>query len=316
MTGEFRHEPVMLAEILDVFAAVPAGWLVDMTLGGGGHSRRLLEERPDCRLLGLDQDLAALAAATSRLSPYGERAVICHTRFDSLSDVMAAHSIDHVSGVLFDLGVSSHQFDEGERGFSYRFDGPLDMRMNPTLGRTAADVVNEYSLDDLTRVLREYGDERFAYRIANALVAHRPIRSTGELAEIVRAAIPAAARRTGGHPAKRTFQALRIEVNQELDVLPEALNQAIDAASIGGRVAVLSYHSGEDRIVKRTFRTAASGGCRCPQGYPCGCGAVATVRIVRPEKRVPSTSEIERNPRAASAILRVAEKITVPGDAQ
>ena len=316
MTGEFRHEPVMLAEILEVFAGVPTGWLVDMTLGGGGHSRRLLEERPDCRILGLDQDLVALAAATTNLAPVAERVVTRHARFDSLSDVMTTLSIDHVSGILFDLGVSSHQFDEGERGFSYRFDGPLDMRMNPTTGRTAAEVVNEYSLDDLARVLREFGDERFAFRIAKSLVAHRPIRTTGELAEIVRAAIPAAARRTGGHPAKRTFQALRIEVNQELDVLAEALVQAIDAAAPGGRVAVLSYHSGEDRIVKHAFRTAATGGCTCPAGYPCGCGAVATARIVRPEKRVPSRVEIERNPRAASAILRVVEKINVVGDAQ
>ena len=316
MTGEFRHEPVMLAEILEVFAEVPAGWLVDMTLGGGGHSRRLLEERPDCRLLGLDQDLAALAAATANLAPYAERVVTSHARFDSLLDVMSTLSIDHVSGVLFDLGVSSHQFDVGERGFSYRFDGPLDMRMNPTTGRTAADVVNEYSLDDLTRVLREFGDERFAYRIAKSLVAHRPVRTTGELADIVREAIPAAARRTGGHPAKRTFQALRIEVNQELEVLSQALQQAIEAASVGGRIAVLSYHSGEDRIVKQAFRSAATGGCTCPAGYPCGCGAVAVARIVRPEKRQPSRAEVERNPRAASAILRVVEKVNVAGSAQ
>jgi 16S rRNA (cytosine1402-N4)-methyltransferase len=287
-----------------------------MTLGGGGHSRRLLEERPDCRLLGLDRDQEALAAAGAVLAPFGERVVTRHARFDSLSVVMASLAIDRVSGVLFDLGVSSHQFDEGARGFSYRFDGPLDMRMDPSAGRTAADVVNGYDVEDLARVLREHGDERFAFRIAKALVASRPVTSTAQLAEIVRAAIPAAARRTGGHPAKRTFQAIRIEVNQELDVLPVALEQAIDSLAVGGRVAVLSYHSGEDRIVKQAFRRAASGGCTCPAGYPCGCGAVATGRIVRPEKRVPSAAEQERNPRAASAILRVLEKIKVAEVAQ
>ena len=316
MNGEFRHEPVMLAEIIEVFSGVPAGWLVDMTLGGGGHSRRLLEERPDCRLLGLDRDQEALAAAGAVLAPFGERVITRHARFDSLSVVMASLAIDRVSGVLFDLGVSSHQFDEGARGFSYRFDGPLDMRMDPSAGRTAADVVNGYDVEDLARVLREHGDERFAFRIAKALVAHRPVTTTAQLAEIVRAAIPAAARRTGGHPAKRTFQAIRIEVNQELDVLPVALEQAIDALDVGGRVAVLSYHSGEDRIVKQVFRRAASGGCSCPAGYPCGCGAIATGRIVRPEKRVPTAVEQERNPRAASAILRVLEKIKVAEVAQ
>lgn len=312
MNREFRHEPVMLEDIVSVFAEVPAGWLVDMTLGGGGHSRRLLAERPDCQLLGLDRDLEALAAARAVLAPFGDRVVTRHARFDSLDVVMADLSINAVSGVLFDLGVSSHQFDEGDRGFSYRFDGPLDMRMDTsgsTGDLTASAVVNGYDVDDLTRVLRDHGDERFARRIAQAIVSARPVMGTAELAEIVRNAIPAAARRTGGHPAKRTFQAIRIEVNAELEVLPNALDAAIEALAPGGRVAVLSYHSGEDRIVKERFRRAASGGCTCRPGLPCGCGAIPTARLVRPEKRLPSKSEQEHNPRAASAILRVVEKL-------
>jgi 16S rRNA (cytosine1402-N4)-methyltransferase len=309
MSEGFRHEPVMLREIVETFSVVPAGWLVDMTLGGGGHAGRLLGERPDCRLLGLDRDPEALAAAQRALAPFGDRVVLRHVRFDSLTSVMAALGIDQVSGVLFDLGVSSHQFDRGERGFSYRHDGPLDMRMDTTGGWSAADVVNGYSADELARVIFEYGDERFARRIADAIVAARPVETTVQLAEIVRAAIPAAARRHGGHPAKRTFQAIRIEVNAELEALPSALDQAIAATAVGGRVAVLSYHSGEDRIVKAHFRRAASGGCSCPSGLPCVCNAIRTVRVVRPEKRTASSAEIAANPRASSAILRVAEKI-------
>lgn len=309
--ARFRHEPVMLEEIVNVFAEVPPGWLVDATLGGAGHARRLLNERPDCRLLGLDRDLEALAAARSVLDPFGDRVVTRHVRFDLLETVMAALAIDHVSGVLFDLGVSSPQLDESERGFSYRQDGPLDMRMDGTASWTASDVVNGYAEAHLARVLAENGDERFARRIAAAIVLARPIETTGQLAELVRSAIPAATRRRGGHPAKRTFQAIRIEVNQELAVLPMAIDQALAATTPGGRVAVLSYHSGEDRIVKERFRRAVTGGCVCPPGLPCVCDAVRTVRIVRPEKRTPGAVEIERNRRAASAILRVVERIEV-----
>ena len=316
MTREFRHEPVMLEEIVEVFAEVPPGWLVDMTLGGGGHTHRLLERRPDCRVLGLDRDQEALASARARLAVFGERLVARHARFDSLTAVMAELAIEEVSGVLFDLGVSSHQLDAAERGFSYRHDAPLDMRMDASSGVSAADVVNGYDEADLARVIHTYGDERFARRIARAIVAARPVRSTGMLAEIVRAAIPAATRRQGGHPAKRTFQAIRIEVNAELAILPSAIDQAIAATTPGGRVAVLSYHSGEDRIVKERFRTASTGACTCPSGYPCVCGAVPMVRIVRPEKRVPGAAEQERNPRAASAILRVVERVTPAGGAQ
>ncbi len=306
---EFRHLPVMATEVAEAFASVPPGVLVDATLGGGGHAALLLDRRPDCTLLGLDRDPAALAAAGARLARFGDRAVLRHARFDHLERVMTDLRLDHVAGVLFDLGVSSPQLDRPERGFSYRTAGPIDMRMDPTEAWSAADVVNGYTAKELARVLREHGDERFADRIATAIVAARPIEDTVQLAEIVRTAIPAATRRTGGHPAKRTFQALRVEVNRELEILPTALGAAIDACGPGGRVAVLSYHSGEDRITKAAFRQAATGGCTCPPGLPCACGAVRTVRIVRPEYRAPSVSERAETPRAESARLRIAERM-------
>jgi len=213
-----------------------------------------------------------------------------------------------VSGVLFDLGVSSPQLDRGDRGFSYRNEGPLDMRMDSERQWSADDVVNGYSEAELTTTIRKYGDERFASRIARAIVAARPIQTTSELAEIVTTAIPAAVRRTGGHPAKRTFQAIRIEVNEELDVLPEALDQAIEATVPGGRIAVLSYHSGEDRIVKERF-TSSAGACDCPDDLPCVCGAIQTVRLVRGIRKRPSEAEQSDNRRARSARLRVVERI-------
>jgi len=307
----FLHRPVMADEVTAAFAAVPPGVLVDATLGGGGHAALLLAQRPDCRLLGLDRDPSALRAAGERLAPFGDRVVLRHARFDRLAVVMDELDLPSLSGVLFDLGVSSPQLDRPERGFSYRADGPIDMRMDPSEPWSGADVVNGYDQRRLARVLREYGDERFADRIASAIVAARPIETTVELAEIVRTAIPAAARRTGGHPAKRTFQAIRIAVNGELDMLPDALGQAIDALAPGGRVAVLSYHSGEDRLVKAAFRSAATGDCTCPPGLPCACGAVRTVRIVRPEHREPSAAEMTANRRAESARLRVVEKLEV-----
>jgi 16S rRNA (cytosine1402-N4)-methyltransferase len=210
---------------------------------------------------------------------------------------------------LFDLGVSSPQLDRAERGFSYRNDAPLDMRMDTSQAWSGDDVVNGYSEAELTRVLFENGDERFAPRIARAIVASRPIESTAELAGIIVAAIPAAARRTGGHPAKRSFQAIRIEVNRELEILPDALDEAIKATVVGGRIAVLSYHSGEDRIVKERFRSAETGDCICPPNLPCVCGALRTVRIVRRVPRTPSADEVAGNRRAASARLRVVERI-------
>jgi len=214
-----------------------------------------------------------------------------------------------VAGVLFDLGVSSPQFDRAERGFSYRLEAPLDMRMDQRQARSAADVVNATDETELARILRVHGDERYASRIARSIVAARPITTTTALADVVRDAIPAPARRRGGHPAKRTFQALRIEVNDELAVLPDALDQAIDALAPGGRCVVLSYHSGEDRIVKSRFRDAATGGCTCPPGLPCQCGATPRVRELRPLKRRPTAVEVESNRRSESAVLRAVEKV-------
>jgi 16S rRNA (cytosine1402-N4)-methyltransferase len=222
---------------------------------------------------------------------------------------MEALSVDHLSGVLFDLGVSSPQLDRTERGFSYRHEAPLDMRMDQREPWTASDIVNGYDESQLAQALRRHGDERFAVRIARAIVAARPVETTTQLAEIVVAAIPAAARRTGGHPAKRTFQAIRIELNRELEVLPAALDLAIERTVEGGRIAVLSYHSGEDRIVKQRMRFAETGGCVCPPELPCVCDAVQTVRVVRGIPKTPSEAERTTNPRARSARLRVVERV-------
>jgi 16S rRNA (cytosine1402-N4)-methyltransferase len=269
----------------------------------------LLDAHPHLKVLGIDRDADALAIARERLARFGDRVATVQRRFDHLASAMEALSIDTLSGALFDLGVSSPQLDRAERGFSYRLDAPLDMRMDQSEAWTAGDIVNGYASADLSRVLRRYGDERFAERIARAIVAARPIETTMQLAEVVVAAIPAAARRVGGHPAKRTFQALRIELNRELEILPEAIDRAIEHTVPGGRVAVLSYHSGEDRIVKEQMRLGVTGGCECPSDLPCVCGAVRTVRIVRGVPRTPSANEQERNPRSRSARLRVVERL-------
>ena len=254
---------------------------------------------------------ASRAASAPLLDDFPGRVAIVAARFDRLAEVVADHAgTDPVVGVLFDLGVSSPQLDRGERGFSYRQEAPLDLRMARTSGRTADDVVNTYPEAELAAVLRDFGDERFAGRIARAVVAARPIASTVELAEIVRDAIPAAARRRGGHPAKRTFQAIRIEVNRELEILPGAIDQGIEVLAPGGRIAVLAYHSGEDRIVKDRLRQAETGGCTCPPNLPCVCGAVATVRLLKRGGWTPTAAEIAENPRAESARLRAAERVT------
>ncbi|MEY4362550.1 MAG: S-adenosyl-L-methionine-dependent methyltransferase MraW [Actinomycetota bacterium] len=304
----FEHQPVMVAEIVDAFASVPSGCVLDATLGGGGHARALLDSRSDLSILGLDRDEAAIAAARSALANFGDRVRFAHVRFDELDAAMDAQGVSELSGALFDLGVSSHQFDEGERGFSYRSDAPLDMRMDRREGRSAQHFVNESSEQELANLLRDFADERFAGRIARAICAARPISTTTELAEIIASAIPAPARRRGGHPAKRSFQALRIAVNRELEVLPVALDKAIERTAAGGRIVVLSYHSGEDRIVKERFRFHSTGGCACPTELPCACGARPTVKIVR-SPRKPSDAEQKSNPRSSSARLRVAEAL-------
>ena len=305
----FEHRPVMVDEVVELFRSVPSGTVVDATVGGGGHAAAILDAVSHASLLGLDRDADAIEAARVSLARFGNRVELRHVRFDALTETMNELALDTIAGALFDLGVSSPQFDRADRGFSYRLDAPLDMRMDTRQPRTAADIVNEDDESEITRLLRAHSDERYAKRIAHAIVAARPILTTTQLADVVRDAIPAPARRRGGHPAKRTFQALRIEVNDELAVLPDALDQAIDALAPGGRCAVLSYHSGEDRIVKARFRAAATGGCTCPPGLPCQCGATPLVRELRPLKRRSTAAEIEANPRSESAVLRAVEKL-------
>lgn len=320
MNQTFEHQPVMTSEVVELFAPVPAGLVVDATVGGGGHATALLTARHDITLLGIDRDPMAVEAATEALAGFVDRAVIRRGRFDALTQMVAdasRHFAEHtgrfgspeLSGVLFDLGVSSPQLDIAERGFSYRRDAPLDMRMDPTSGRTAADVVNQLDEDTLAGLFADNGEARFARRIARAIVAARPFTSTGELAEVVRTAIPAATRRTGGHPARRVFQAIRIAVNEELDQLQRALLDALDLLRPGGRCVVISYHSGEDRLVKSTFARMASGDCQCPPGLPCVCGADPQFRLVSRGARRPRADEVARNHRAEAARLRVIERL-------
>lgn len=304
--ADFSHQPVMVREIVEAFAPVPAGFVYDATVGGAGHAEALLRAHPHLGILGIDRDSEALEAATRRLAPFGDRVKLQHRRFDDVDVAVEGAGLTEISGALFDLGVSSFQFDTGRRGFSYRHDAPLDMRMDVRDPLTAANIVNEWSEEDISLVLQNLGDERFARRIARAIVAARPIRTTGELAALVAAAIPAPARRRGGHPAKRTFQALRIAVNGELDILPTALDRAIRRTATGGRVLVLSYHSGEDRLVKERFAFHVTGGCTCPEHLPCACGARPSARRLRLPSR-PSESERAVNPRSNSARLRAVE---------
>ena len=316
---DFTHRPVMVDEIVDLLGPVPAGIIVDATIGGGGHSRALLLAHPQLSIIGLDRDPIAVEAGRTSLESFGPRAIVRHARFDDLQRELEAAGAHAISGALFDLGVSSPQLDRPERGFSYRESGPLDMRMNPDDRLTAADIVNRAPELELARLFRENGEGKFGGRIARAIVQARPIETTVELADIVRAAIPAATRRTGGHPAKRVFQGIRIAVNGELDALRPALDAAINALVPGGRIVVLSYHSGEDKIVKGTFRDAETGGCVCPPGLPCVCGAIPTLKLLNRSARRPAAAEVAENPRAESARLRAAEKLATdpatPADA-
>jgi 16S rRNA (cytosine1402-N4)-methyltransferase len=306
----FDHRPVLVDEVVTLLAPSPPGVLLDATLGGAGHARAVLDAASHLSLLGLDQDAVAVEAARAALRPYGPRAQVAQARFDRVPEVLASFGVDGLAAALFDLGVSSPQLDRADRGFSYRQEGPLDMRMDQSRSLSAADVVNEWSERSLAELFGDNGEPRFARRIARAVVAARPIRSTTELADVVRTAIPAATRRTGGHPARRVFQAVRIAVNQELDVLPETLDAVMAALVPGGRCAVISYHSGEDRIVKERFRHGATGGCQCPPGLPCVCGAVPTVRLLTRRPVRPSAGEIDANRRAESARLRAVERFT------
>ena len=307
-----RHVPVLAGRVTELL--VPAltrygAVLVDATLGRAGHARALLNACPGLILIGIDADLAAIEAARDILAPYAARVMLVHARYDEIPAIVASSGHERIAGLLFDLGVSSPQLDEADRGFAYAQDAPLDMRMDRTRHRTAADVVNGYPAAELARVLREYGEERFAHRIADAIVRERasePIASTMKLSAIVRDAIPAATRRTGGNPAKRTFQALRIEVNDELGALRRALPAALDLLAVGGRVAVLAYHSLEDRIVKREL--AARSKDQTPPGLPVPVAPPELRLLTRGAER-PGEAEVAINPRAASARLRAAERI-------
>lgn len=314
--SRFEHQPVLWREVVELLRPVPTGLVVDATVGGGGHAAAILETRPDLAVLGLDVDEEAVGAAHERLARFGRRAVVRHARFDSLAAEVARWTPPmRVVGVLFDLGVSSPQLDRPDRGFSYRFDGPLDMRMDRHAQRTAADVVNDASEAELARLFAEHGEGRLARRLARAVVAARPLESTAALAAVVAAAVPPARRRRG-HPARRVFQALRVVVNDELATLERTLPTALDLLAPGGRCIAIAYHSGEDRIVKAAFRQAATGGCRCPAGLPCGCGAVPTVRLLGAGARKPSAEEVDRNPRAESARLRACERLALGPDAR
>jgi len=302
MAHSFDHIPVLRDEVVALFGPVPAGLLVDATVGGGGHSAALLEAHPGLTVLGLDRDTMALSAAEERLVGFGDRVRLVHSPFSALAQVMDGVE-GPVVGVLFDLGVSSPQLDLADRGFSFRNDAPIDMRMDQSEGATAGELVNTMSEGELARLFRQNGEGRLAGRIAHAVVAARPLVSTSQLADVVAAAVPAAVRRKG-HPARRVFQALRIEVNDELGQLAAALPDALAALTVGGRCAVISYHSGEDRLTKQLFADAATGGCTCPPGLPCVCGARPEFELVFRGARKASAYEIAANRRSESARLR------------
>lgn len=320
--GGAGHVPVLLHRCLDLIApavtAASAPVAADATLGLGGHAAALLDAHPGLRMIGLDRDPQALDLAAQRLAGHAQRLDAVHATYDRLAEVLARLGIGEVHAVLFDLGVSSLQLDDPERGFAYARDAALDMRMDPTAGPTAADVVNTYPVAELTRVLREYGEERFAQRIATAIATERerrPFDTSARLVDLLYRAVPAATRRTGGHPAKRTFQALRVEVNAELDVLRAAVPAALDVLAVGGRLVVLSYHSLEDRIVKRALAKLATS--RTPPGLPVELpGHGPQLRLLTRGAEQATPEEIESNPRAASVRLRAAERIAPAGPAQ
>ena len=311
---DFQHIPVLLAPVLDLLAETPGTRFVDATLGGGGHSQALLARRPDIRLLGLDRDPAAIAAATERLRPFGDRLTAVQATFSSLEQVVHDHGWSQIDALLMDIGVSSPQLDLPERGFSFRFDGPLDMRMDPSHGPTAADLLNTLPERELADILYRYGEERRSRQVAAEIVRRRrecPWARTGELAELLERVV-GRAHQHGLPPATRCFQALRIAVNDELGELERTLRQAVRLVAVGGRIAVITFHSLEDRIVKQFFREQAAS-CTCPPGLPvCVCGKVSTLRILTPKPLTASEQELQDNPRAACAKLRAATVIQNP----
>ncbi len=309
---EFRHKSVLLEESIDALCIKPDGIYVDGTLGGGGHSYEICRRlSPKGRLIGIDQDEAAIEAATRRLAEFGDQVTIIRANYRDMRRELAGLGITSVDGVVLDLGVSSYQLDEASRGFTYRENAPLDMRMDQRQTQTAKDIVNEYSEMELYRVIRDYGEERFAKNIARHIVSARKektLETTGELIDVIKAAIPMKMRAVGGHPAKRTFQAIRIELNQELEVLEQSLDDMIEALNDGGRICVITFHSLEDRIVKEKFRQNENP-CTCPKEFPvCVCGRKPKGRVITRKPIVPSAQELEENKRAKSSKLRVFER--------
>ena len=310
---EFKHIPVLFHEIMDIMAPQPGEVFVDCTLGGGGHSRGFLERMgDDGRLIGIDQDTNALQAAGANLAEFGDRVTYVHSNYNNLDEILNTYAPDGVDGILFDIGVSSHQLDEKDRGFSYMQDAPLDMRMNQSQSFSAWDVVNTYSEEELHRIIKEYGEERWAKRVAQLIVEFRkekPVETTGELVDIIKRAIPQGAREEGSHPAKRTFQAIRIEVNDELGVLTRTISVAAKHLKKGGRLGIISFHSLEDRIVKEQFRYLASD-CICPPELPfCQCDKVSEVKILTRKPVTATKEELEANSRSKSAKFRAVVKI-------
>lgn len=309
---EFTHKPVLLAECIEALHIRPEGIYVDGTLGRAGHSREIAQRLTTGRLVCIDRDQAAIDAAQERLAPWMDRVTLVHSNFDRVSEILAELDIPGVDGMLFDLGVSSPQLDDASRGFSYMHDAPLDMRMDATAPLTAYDVVNTWSYEELRRILFEYGEERYAPAIAGAICRSRgltPIETTLQLVDVIKSAMPASALREKQHPAKRSFQAVRIAVNDELGAVDRMIQAAVPRLTTGGRLAVISFHSLEDRIVKNGFAAFAKG-CTCPPDFPvCVCGKKPVVRLVNRKPIVSGETELNENPRARSAKLRVAEKL-------
>lgn len=309
---EFTHKPVLLAECIEALHIRPEGIYVDGTLGRAGHSREIAQRLTTGRLVCIDRDQAAIDAAQERLAPWMDRVTLVHSNFDRVSEILAELDIPGVDGMLFDLGVSSPQLDDASRGFSYMHDAPLDMRMDATAPLTAYDVVNTWSYEELRHILFEYGEERYAPAIAKKIVQARetaPVQTTLELAELIRSAMPAAALREKQHPAKRSFQAIRIAVNDELGAVSRMMRASIDHLNPGGRLAVITFHSLEDRIVKNAMAEAAKG-CTCPPSFPvCVCGRTPKIQVLTKKPIIATMEEVRENPRARSAKLRVAVKL-------
>ncbi len=306
---EFNHVPVLAAEVVSYLNIKENGIYFDGTLGGGGHSSLICSRLKTGRLIACDRDSNAIKAASERLAPYADRITIVKDNFSNASAVLSNLGIDGVDGALLDLGVSSHQLDEPERGFSYRFDAPLDMRMDTDSPLSAYQVVNEYSEQQLAKIIFDYGEDKNARKIAKKIVENRPINTTLELVDVIKSAFSPQQRYEGKHPAKRTFQAIRIEVNNELDMLGGAIERLAEKLSIGGRLCIITFHSLEDRIVKNTFGELSKG-CVCPKDFPvCVCGRKERFKIITRKPVLPSAKELSENPRSASAKLRVLEKI-------